>query len=583
MPLNRNALIRIRTIDNCLRNRYKLWTLEDLIKACSDALYEYEGILEGVSRRTVQMDLQTMRSDKLGYNAPIIVKERKYYTYEDPDYSITNIPLTDLDLGKLTEVVEILRQFKGFSHFSELQGMVQRLEDRIYTAKTKQSPVIDLEKNENLKGLEHIDAVYQSIIKKQVLKITYKSFKAKDENTFSFHPYFLKEYRNRWFVLGIKTGESNILTLALDRILALETTYNEYIENASVDFPEYFKNVIGVTVNPLQEPETVELYIDNSNAPYVLTKPIHSSQELLETKANGIIIRLKVQINFEFVRELLGFGETLKVLKPESLKKRIYQAVCNATEMYDKEIDTAGLRDIILKVKKRGFAIMENIYTNREVGKMLSMIWRATESNPKFRKTDDLFAIRNLLKEIPKLKSILFNDNLCTLIKEGFGKDYFLTKAIYFDKPPKSNWSVPWHQDIPINVTEKIETEGFKNWANKNGNITVCPPIEILQSAFTVRIHLDDTDDRNGALKVIPKTHFHIWENEKMLELVENTESKYCKVKKGGVNILKPLILHASSKSETEKPRRVIHLEFNCKELPGELDWSEREDILQIT
>ena len=117
MPVNRNALIRFRTIDECLKNRQRRWTLEDLIEACSEALYEYEGIDKGVSRRTVQMDLQLMRSDKLGYNAPIQVLEKKYYTYEDPNYSITNIPLTKQDLGKLTEVVEILRQFKGLVTF----------------------------------------------------------------------------------------------------------------------------------------------------------------------------------------------------------------------------------------------------------------------------------------------------------------------------------------------------------------------------------------------------------------------------------------------------------------------------------
>lgn len=206
MPVNRNALIRYRTIDNCLRNKYRQWTLDDLIEACSEALYEYEGIDKGVSRRSVQMDLQMMRSEKLGYNAPIIVLDKKYYTYEDPDYSITNIPLTDQDLGKLTEVVEILRQFKGFTHFNELNGMVQRLEDRIHTAKTKQAPIIDLEKNDNLKGLEWIDAIYQAILKKKAISLTYQSFKAREANTFTFHPYFLKEYRNRWFVLGTKKG-----------------------------------------------------------------------------------------------------------------------------------------------------------------------------------------------------------------------------------------------------------------------------------------------------------------------------------------------------------------------------------------
>ena len=579
MPVNRNALIRFRTIDNCLRNRFRKWTLEDLVEACSDALYEYEGILKGVSRRTIQMDLQLMRSDKLGYEAPIIVKDKKFYSYEDPDYSITNIPLTDQDLGKLTEVVEILRQFKGFSHFNELNGMVQKLEDRIHTAKTKQAPVIDLEKNENLKGLEHIDFIYQSILKKRPICLTYKSFKAREENTFTFHPYLLKEYRNRWFVLGVKSKEANVLVLALDRIISIEECDEEYFENTNIPLSNYFEHVVGVTVNPYAGPEEIELFIDNSNAPYVLTKPIHHTQELIERNPNGVLIRLKVQINFELIREILGFGESIKVIKPAFLRKKIQDSLCNAAELYEKELRMYELETSITKVKRRGFAILDGIYTNREINRMLSIINRATEDKKRFPKTDDLFAIRKLLMEIPTLKNILFNNNMLSLIRKGFGEDYFLTKAIYFDKPPGSNWTVPWHQDIPINVTQKSETEGFSNWAEKSGNITVCPPLEYLQSAFTLRIHLDDIDDKNGALKVIPKTHFHILSSEEMLQVRENTESKFCKVRKGGVNILKPLILHASAKTENDRHRRVIHLEFNNKELP-EINWAERENIL---
>ena len=117
MPINRNALIRYRTIDKCLQNRRRKWTIEDLIEACNEALYEFEGIQRGVSLRTIRLDLNSMRSDKLGYNAPIIVRDRKYYSYEDPAYSITNIPLSARDLGILQEVSGLLHQFKGFSHF----------------------------------------------------------------------------------------------------------------------------------------------------------------------------------------------------------------------------------------------------------------------------------------------------------------------------------------------------------------------------------------------------------------------------------------------------------------------------------
>ena len=108
MPANKNALIRYKTIDRCLRNRFRLWTIDDLTEACSDALYEMEGITKGVSVRTVQGDLQIMRSDKLGYNAPIEVYDKIYYRYADPDYSINEMPLTDDDCNLLQQAIELL-------------------------------------------------------------------------------------------------------------------------------------------------------------------------------------------------------------------------------------------------------------------------------------------------------------------------------------------------------------------------------------------------------------------------------------------------------------------------------------------
>ena len=112
MPANKNALIRYKTIDSCLRNRYRRWTLDDLVEACSDALYDMEGITKGVCARTVQMDIQIMRSDKLGYNAPIEVYDRIYYRYADPDYSITEMHLSEEDYKLIKKAIIILEDKK---------------------------------------------------------------------------------------------------------------------------------------------------------------------------------------------------------------------------------------------------------------------------------------------------------------------------------------------------------------------------------------------------------------------------------------------------------------------------------------
>lgn len=335
MPINKSALIRYKTIDKCLQNRHRRWTLDDLIQACSDALYEYEGTDNGISRRSIQLDIQLMRSDKLGYNAPIIVVDRKYYTYEDPNYSITNIPLSDRDLGKLSEITEILKQFKGFSHFKELSGMIQKLEDKIYTEKTKRKPIVEIEKNENLKGLEYLDDIYHAIQQKQVIAIWYQSFKAKRAGKIVFHPYLLKEYRNRWFVLGSKKESKAILNLALDRIEDVEVMPEEpYIVNEDFDSSEHFKYVMGVTVNSLR-PANIHLLVNKENAPYVLTKPLHPTQQLISETEEGIEIVIKVIPNFELEREILGFGETIKVLAPESLSRKIKERLNNAVKNYE--------------------------------------------------------------------------------------------------------------------------------------------------------------------------------------------------------------------------------------------------------
>jgi hypothetical protein len=321
MPVNRNALIRYKTIDTCLRNRYRQWTLEDLIDACSDALYEYEGIDKGISRRTIQMDIQMMRSEKLGYNAPIVVYDNKYYKYDEEDYSITNTPLSEQDLKIMSEAVEVLGQFKGFSYFSDMGDIVSRLEDHVTSARQKTTPVIDFEKNESLKGLNYLDTVYQAIVGKKALSLKYKSFKARSASNFVFNPYLLKEYRNRWFVFGTKKGNSTLINLALDRIHSIEISENEYYkENTMFDPETFFDDLVGVTKNIGMKAETVRFWVDKQNAPYVKTKPFHKSQKLVETNEDGsMIFEIEVIINQELQREFFGFADTIKILSPKSL------------------------------------------------------------------------------------------------------------------------------------------------------------------------------------------------------------------------------------------------------------------------
>lgn len=336
MALNKNALIRYKTIDKCLQNNYRQWTLDDLIEACSDTLYEYEGREVNVSKRTVQLDIQMMRSDKLGYNAPITVYDKKYYKYEEEDYSITDIPITENDMNVLSETVEMLKQFKDFSLFSELGGIIQRLEDKVYTEKTHQSSIIHLDKNEKLKGLHWLDELYQAIQKKVVLKLEYKSFKAKEANAITFHPCLLKEFNNRWFLIGMGNKNKGIVNLALDRIFSIDYDFTIPYADFEFDADIFYKDVVGVTVNQGERASNIKLWVDRYNAPYVITKPMHHSQVIEKENGDGSIeINIKVKINFELERLILGFGEAMKVLQPERLRKRIYKKLERATRQYD--------------------------------------------------------------------------------------------------------------------------------------------------------------------------------------------------------------------------------------------------------
>ncbi|MFT5819868.1 MAG: putative DNA-binding transcriptional regulator YafY [Crocinitomix sp.] len=334
MAQNKNALIRYKTIDKCLQNHYRQWTLDDLIAACSEALYEYEGKDSNVSKRTVQLDIQLMRSDKLGYNAPIEVYDKKYYRYEEDDFSITNIPITENDMNVLSETVEMLKQFKDFSLFSEIGGIIQRLEDKVYTEKTNHPSIIHLDKNEKLKGLEHLDVLYQTILKKICVDISYKSFRARNASIIQIHPFILKEYNNRWFLVGKNHVSRKLMTLALDRINSIE--YNLALDYSSDNFngDDYYKHTIGVTVLPEDHIEEVIFKVNRENAPYVMTKPFHHSQEIVKKELEGVTFKISVHHNYELERLLLGFGSSLEVISPVHLRGRIKRNLNKATKNY---------------------------------------------------------------------------------------------------------------------------------------------------------------------------------------------------------------------------------------------------------
>lgn len=233
------------------------------------------------------------------------------------------------------------------------------------------------------------------------------------------------------------------------------------------------------------------------------------------------------------------------------------------------------------KINSEGFAIINKVYSNDEIQSIVNEIDKVIQfenENATFRKSKDLFAIRQFHKEVPATLNFIFNQNLKEIIKSNFGDNYFITKSIYFDKPEKSNWFVAYHQDLTISVNQKIPTEGFENWTTKQNQFAVQPPIEILEQNFTIRIHIDHTTKENGALKVLNNSHKKgIIRTE---QYTSNNETEtICEVEKGGIMIMKPLLFHASNKTTNNERRRVIHIEFSNQNLPNNLEWSEKTKV----
>lgn len=231
------------------------------------------------------------------------------------------------------------------------------------------------------------------------------------------------------------------------------------------------------------------------------------------------------------------------------------------------------------ELKQSGFSVIEKVYNEAEIQNITDFISNLDTSNPIFRKSEDLFAIRQFLKEVPEITELLLNEKLIEIIKSIGGEDYFVVKSIYFDKPEKSNWFVSYHQDLTISVDKKLEVTGFSNWTNKYNQFAVQPTLDILENIFTVRIHLDDTNEENGALKVLEKSHLMAVNRIDKLDLTTEKEI-FCNVQSGGIMLMKPLLFHGSNKTTNDKNRRVIHIEFSNKILPETINWSEFKTVI---
>lgn len=335
MAQNKNALIRYRTIDRCLRNTGRRWTLADLVEACSDALYDLEGRDENIGTRTIQRDIEMMRSDKLGYEAPIEVYDRKYYRYSDPEYSISNRRLKKGEIDVLNRAIDLLRQFDEFDPLHEMAEVVGRLQDKVATAE-KRRKIVDFDHNARLQGLGFMKTLYDMTASRTVVQIVYQSFKAHSSSLLLVHPHLLKEYNNRWFLICTRDNSGYLATLALDRMEAVEPRPDvAYRDNPALT-DDYFNDVIGVTKHSRLTKATVIFTARSGDADYIRTKPFHPYQRIAGRNLDGSTTFEipDIIINPELCRLLVSFADGITVLSPASLAAEVMDAHRRASTLY---------------------------------------------------------------------------------------------------------------------------------------------------------------------------------------------------------------------------------------------------------
>ncbi|WNJ17322.1 WYL domain-containing protein [Pontibacter sp. G13] len=561
MPANRNALLRYRTIDRCLKNHYQKWTLEDLIEACSDALYEYEGIDKGVSRRTVQGDINMMRSGKLGYEAPIEVVDKKYYVYADRAFSIDAIPLDAEDVKKLEEVVALLGQFQTLPLQEELSDMARKLQDRISVASNHHRPIIQLERNALTEGLDWMDTLYQAIAAEEVLSMTYQSFKADHPKTFVFHPWLLKEYRNRWFVLGKGDGQHAEVILALDRIKDIQPNEARYQYHEDPELVQnWFRDVIGVSANPKGSTRMVVLWVNHQALPYIRTKPLHHSMKWVDKRPDGAILSLEVQLNFELEREILGFGENVEVLEPQELRHRIQFRTQRMSQRYGQGYNPAFNYHAFKLLSRRGFAGHAGLYERSE----LDAIRQLAESH--LKEHPDLFegSIDQLFWHIPQLIPMILNKPLKEWIIAGLGGRQAIVRSAFV-------------QGGQLAVPVKSYGQVSQVWLNAEQGqeapqLTHLEPTDLKRGA-RIMIPLVSPDEPRGMWKLIPKTHGNLIEPPYVTRWIEGKSFIQYRPVIGGILAIKPLLCHQYVPSKQMGNDPYVVLDINPATLPFREHW----------
>ncbi|MFT6939271.1 MAG: putative DNA-binding transcriptional regulator YafY [Cyclobacteriaceae bacterium] len=334
MPTSKKPLIRYQVIDRCLRNTARKYGKTELMEVINDELV-YRG-LETIGKVTFYQDIKDMQNE---FGAPIeSYREgnRAYFQYSSPTYSFANQPLNQEEVDHIRDAVLIMSRFSGIPGLEWVDELLSKLELGTYQ-EVRDKKVIAFAANDYLIGREYIGPIFKSILQQQVLNITYQKFTDAAIKIHIVHPYYLKEYDNRWYLLCYLPARDRLMLLSIDRIRMLEINPREiYIPNERFDLADYFEDMIGVSRGEEEkEIEKVKLKFSPLMSNYVRTKPLHGSQKLVETFEDGSsIISIEVIINHELENLIFSYKSGVEVLSPDHLRSQIEQLYDDTINQY---------------------------------------------------------------------------------------------------------------------------------------------------------------------------------------------------------------------------------------------------------
>ena len=334
MPINKNALLRYQILDRCFSDRHRRYEIEDLVDKVNDALLDMYG--KTVSLRQIRADITYMR-DRVSYNAPIVAipieGRRCYYTYEDSDFSIFSSELSVEEVKNLLSTIDMLGRYRSPKN-AWLEEVISSLELR-FGIKANRDKIVSFEQNDQLRGIEFLSDLIDAIINHQPLKMTYRPYKG-EEQTMVIHPHYLKQYNSRWFLFGLEDhGEYGMspVNKALDRIVKFSIAKVRFEENDKIDYETYFDDIVGVTHDRKHpDVEHVVMRFSKDRFPYVVSKPIHQSQKVVNSEEG--IISIDVRVNRELEQNIFSFGQQIEVLSPEWFRDQIKEKYREIARIY---------------------------------------------------------------------------------------------------------------------------------------------------------------------------------------------------------------------------------------------------------